>query len=105
MYCPRCGKVNDGDLYCDNCGCDFRANPCIATPPIKRPEFRCSVCNKNQVSNPEEICADCKMEKSKQVILCPECKKTPVIKFGDICLKCIQKKPIKGTGTCFHIVK
>lgn len=105
IYCPKCGAVNNNsDLYCD-CGCDFRINPRLASPPQKRAEFFCAVCGVNRVLTADGICTECKKKEEKRVILCPECKINPVPKFGDICPDCIQKKPLRGTGTGFHVVK
>lgn len=105
IYCPQCGSANDNnDLFCD-CGCDFRIHPRISVPPQKRTEFFCAVCNSVRVSTPDEICPECKKKEERKVVRCPECKRNPVAKFGDICNECMQKKPLKGIGEGFHIVK
>lgn len=105
VYCPQCGKKNDNnDSFCD-CGCDFRINPKILMPPSVKRTFYCAVCNKVKVSIPDGICDSCKQKAKVQTYLCPECGINTVKKYGDICRACVEKKPLRGMGEGFHIVK
>ncbi len=102
MYCPECGELNDNnDLFCD-CGCDFRLKPRIPSPPKRKKVFYCAACGLKEVSIPDGICGTCKQKAVEEYCLCPECKTNKVKKFGEICIDCLKKKPLKGMGEGFH---
>jgi len=105
IYCPECGALNDNnDAFCD-CGCNFRIKPRVAKPPATRAIFYCAVCNKKQVAVPDGICEECRQVEKKRDCICPECKKNKVKKYGEICMECVRKKPMRGIGEGFHIAK
>ncbi|MCM1230897.1 MAG: zinc ribbon domain-containing protein [Ruminococcus flavefaciens] len=105
VYCPECGALNNSnDLFCD-CGCDFRLKPKVISPPKEKRIFYCSLCNLKEVSGPDELCDNCKQKSADEYNFCPECKVNRVQKYGDICIECLSKRPMKGTGVGFHLPK
>lgn len=103
LYCPQCGaKSNADDTFCD-CGCDFRKNPRVSQPVRTKTIFLCAVCNSEEVSIPDGICENCK--KMEQKFICPECNINNVKNYGEICSECISRRPMKGMGEGFHLVR
>ncbi len=62
MCCPSCGReAEEGQIFCDICGCDFRMNPLVEKKDTPRSNVEiCFMCGKNVAMPGDKLCESCR---------------------------------------------
>lgn len=62
MCCPSCGReAENGQIFCDICGCDFRMNPLVEKKDTSQSNVEiCFMCGKNVAMPGDKLCESCR---------------------------------------------